>query len=450
MNITRGIAALKRLALGHPSQGDEFGASRAIRLSSIVLVAFITAFFAWASLVPLDSAIIASGVVVVETKRKKIQHLEGGIIERIMVRNGERVETGQVLAILNQTESAAALELLEAEQDSILALEARLRAELGNQDSIQLPAALRDRKATPSGDAAISGQTSVFKQRKESLRSEISILQNRRAQYSRIVQGLKAQQKAIAEQLTLIEDELKAIQTLYSKGLSPLPKLLSLKRSKSALVGQSGELTASIAENELKANEIDMEILRLKNERNDKVSLELRDAEKRRFELEQQIRTAKGQFTRTRLTAPSSGTVVALSLYSPGEVLKPGETLLEIVPANDRMLIEAQLKPDDADDVRAGIKAYIRLLPFKTKMQPVIEGSILSVSADRLVDNRTGVAYYEAIIEVEREVVSEALGNTELQPGLPAEVIIGQGSHTALEYLLAPLNRRLNHALREQ
>lgn len=450
MNIQSILARLNQFVLGPPSSVAEFHTSRTLRLSTIALLTFLAVFAIWATLVPLDSAIMASGTVVVESKRKKIQHLEGGIIEKISVRNGDQVKAGQILAILNQTESGATLDALLSEQDSILALEARLQTELAGNPVIQFPRELEIRRTKPSADAAISGQNSLFTQRQQSLESQIEILNNRRDQYTKIVEGLKSQLTSVGQQSKLIADEQRGTQMLFNQGLSTLPKLLALKRSRSALIGQQGELTASIAENELKASEIEMEILNLKNERLDKISSELRDAESREFELKERIKAASSQFTRTILKSPSSGTVVALSLHSPGEILKGGDILLEIVPQNDRLIIEAQLKPEDADDVRSGTPARVRLLPYKTKMQPVIEGRVRSVSADRLIDPRTGSAYYEIEIEVEREVVARALGNTPLQPGLPAEVIIGLGSHTMLEYLLAPLTRSLNHALREE
>lgn len=150
------------------------------------------------------------------------------------------------------------------------------------------------------------------------------------------------------------------------------------------------------------------------------------------------------------ITAPADGVVVALAVHTPGQVARGGDTLLEIVPQNDRLIVEARLRPDDADNVRPGIAANVRLIPFKTQFQPVVEGKVRSVSADRLVDPHTGAAYYQAEVEVDREVVATALGSDTLQPGLPAEVMISLGSHTALEYMLAPLNRRLQHAMREE
>lgn len=439
----------KSLLLG-PETVEPFAIGRVMRLSTAVLIAFLVLFGLWAAIVPLDSAVMAQGVVAVESKRKKVQHLEGGILERIAVRDGDTVEAGQILAVLNQTDSAAAVNVLLSEQDAVLALEARLRAEMNDEGVLNFAPELQVRQNVAAAVAAMEGQARLFQQRRDSLASEIAILDNRRAQYLQMVEGLQAQLAATKKQTTLIDEEQAAIQVLFDKGLAPLPKLLALKRARAGLDGQRGEIISSIAENRLRASEVDMEILNLRNSRLDKVAAELRDVQKRRFELVDRIKAAAGQLTRLTITAPSGGVVVATVIHSPGQVVRPGETLLEIVPQHDRLIIEAQIKPDDADNVRAGIAARVRLIPFKTQYQPVVEGHVRSISADRLQDPNTGMAYYQAEIELDRDAVAAALGPDALQPGLPAEVMISLGSHTALEYLVAPMNRRLQQAMREE
>jgi HlyD family type I secretion membrane fusion protein len=445
------VARFKALVLGPDAPSNEpFAIGRVLRLSASVLVGFLVLFALWAAVVPLDSAVMAQGVVAVESKRKKVQHLEGGILVRVAVRDGDVVKAGQVLAVLNQTDSAAALNVLLSEQDSILAQEARLRAEMNGDGALNFPTELQTRAKIPAASAAMEGQARLFQQRSDSLQSEIAILENRRGQYFQIVEGLEAQLAAVKKQTALIEEEQAAFQALYDKGLAPLPRLLAVKRARAGLDGQRGELISSIAENRLRASEVDMEILNLRNTRLDKAGAELREVQKRRFELADRIKAAHGQLTRMTIRAPSDGIVVASTIHSPGQVVRPGDTLLEIVPQHDRLIVEAQLKPDDADNVRPGIAARVRLIPFKAKFQPVVEGKVRSVSADRLDDPVTGAAYYLAEIELDRNAVAEALDGEALQPGLPAEVMISLGSHTALEYLVAPMNRRLQQALREE
>lgn len=442
-------ARTKALILG-PATSEPFAIGRVMRLSATVLIAFLVLFALWATVVPLDSAVLAQGVVAVESKRKKVQHLEGGIVERVAVRDGDTVKAGQVLAVLNQTDSAAVVNVLRSEQDAVLAQEARLRAEMNGDTALNFGPELLARRHVASATAAMDGQTRVFQQRRDSLASEVAILENRRAQYLQIVEGLEAQLAAVKKQIVLIDEETTATQILFDKGLAPLPKLLALKRARAGLDGRRGELLSSIAENRLRASEVDMEILNLRNVRLDKVAAELRDVQKRHFELVDRIKAAAAQLTRMTITAPAAGVVVAAAIHSPGQVVRPGETLLEIVPQHDRLIIEAQLKPDDADNVRPGVAARVRLIPFKTQFQPVVDGQVRSVSADRLLDPTTGAAYYQAEIELDRDAVKAVLGADALQPGLPAEVMISLGSHTALEYLVAPMNRRLQHAMREE
>lgn len=433
-----------------PSTEGPFQTTRARRWSAVLLFGFLTVLGLWAAFVPLSSAVIASGVISVESKRKKVQHLEGGIVERVDVRDGDAVKAGQVLAVLNQIETSAALGVLASELDAVVALEARLQAEIADAAAVTFPPELMARKDTSSAKAAMDGQATLFAQRRQSLDSQISVLKSRKAQYLEVVSGLRAQLAAVEGQTSLIGQETQATEKLFEQGLSTLPKVLALKRAAKSLSGQQGELVATIAQNKLKASEIDMQILELKNDRLDKVSTEMRETQRRRFELSDRLKAAQALVSRMTITAPAAGVVVASIIHSPGQVVRGGETVLEIVPQDARLIVEAQLKPEDADNVRAGSPANVRLIHSKSKFQPVVPGKVISVSADRLVDARTGVAYYQAEIEVDRAAVAAVLGDEKLQPGLPAEVMIGLGSHTALEYLLAPLNRSLQRAMREE
>lgn len=450
MMMARGaIGAFRNWLSGSTTEGP-FQTTRVRRLSSILLFGFLGVLGLWAAFVPLSSAVVANGVIAVEGKRKKVQHLEGGIVERVDVRDGDTVKAGQVLAVLNQTETSAALGVLSSEQDAVMALEARLQAETADASSVAFPPDLLARKDMSSAKAAMEGQSALFAQRHQSLDSQISVLKSRKAQYLELVSGLQAQLLAVEGQTSLIGQETAATEKLFEQGLSTLPKVLALKRAAKSLAGQRGELAATIAQNKLKASEIDMQILELKNERLDKITTEMRETQRRRFELADRLKAAKALVGRMTITAPSAGVVVASTIHAPGQVVRGGDTVMEIVPQDDRLIVEAQLKPDDADNVRAGIAANVRLIHFKDGFQPVVQGKVISVSADRLVDARTGVAYYQAEIEVDRAAIAAVLGDEKLQPGLPAEVMIGLGSHTALEYLLAPLNRRLQRAMREE
>lgn len=431
--------------------GDEFfRISGPVRLSAIALAVFLLVFFGWAAFARLDSAVIANGVISVESKRKKVEHLEGGIVERVLVVDGDVVSAGQTLIVLNTTQSQSALDILLSEQDAIMALEARLQAELADAADLTLPAGLLDRGSVPAAKAAIEGQTRLFTQRRETWRSQVDILNGRRAQYLQIVQGLEAQVRSVSRQGELIEQETIGVESLYGQGLARLPNLLALKRTREALGGQKGALQASIGENKLKASEIDMQVLNLKNERLNEIATEMRDAQRRRFELANRVKVANDSVERMTIVSPSDGKVVALVVHTRGEVVRSGDKLLEIVPQGDRWIVEAHIQPNDADNVRPGSLARVRLNPFKTQSQPVVEGKVVAISADRLVDERTGAPFYLAEIAIERAAVQAALGNATLQPGLPAEVMISLGEHTPLEYLIAPLSRSVEHAMREE
>jgi HlyD family type I secretion membrane fusion protein len=433
-----------------PAEDDPFRASRMVRLAATIAGLFLFVFFAWAIFSRLDSAVSANGVLSVEGKRKKVQHHQGGIVDAVYVRSGDQVRMGQRLLALNQTQSEAALGILLSEQDAILALEARLKAEIDAANSVEFPFHLMRRSGVDSEDASMSGQRKLFEQRQQTHDSTIRVLASRRGQLSEIVAGLRAQLESSVEQAELIKRERSGIQSLYEKGFATLPRLLALQRAEAALKGQHGELRALIAENTLKIGEVDVEILRLKSERLDKIAAEMREAQRKKFELIDRIRAAHDLVERSIIVAPADGTIVALKVFSRGEVVQPGTTVMEVVPHEDQLVVEARIDPNDADNLRPGMPARIRLNPFKTRAMPVVTGRVREVSADRLVDERTGDAFYLVEVEMDRKEVRAVLGRTPLQPGLPAEVMISLGEHSPLEYLVAPLTRRVRHAMREE
>lgn len=443
-------ARSKEQSLDQAGDDDPFRASLMLRLAATIVGLFIFVFFAWAIFSRLDSAISANGVLSVETKRKRIQHFQGGIVDSIFVRNGDTVKAGQRLVSLNSTQSLAALNILLSEQDSALALEARLNAEVEGAKTLDFPDLLDNRAKIESASAAMRGQQLLFDQRRETHDSTLAVLASRRQQYGEIVAGLEAQLRSAHAQAALIVRERTGIQKLHEEGYATLPRLLALQRAEAALVGQEGGLKASIAENKLKMSEVDAEILRTKSDRLDQIAAEMRDVQRKQFELVDRIHAAQDTVQRSILTAPATGTVVGLKVYSSGEVIQPGAVLMELVPQNDQLVIEARINPNDADNLHPGMPARVRLNPFKTQAMPVVMGRVRDVSADRLVDERTGEGFYLVEVEMDRKEVRSVLGGAPLQPGLPAEVMISLGEHSPLEYLVAPLSRRVRHVMSEE
>jgi HlyD family secretion protein/epimerase transport system membrane fusion protein len=277
------------------------------------------------------------------------------------------------------------------------------------------------------------------------------VLEKRQRQHQEVIMGLRSQLTSAKTQMSLIAKERSGIESLYSAGYATLPRLLALERAEANLLGQKGGLEAAIAENILKKEETEIEILRLRSERLDTIASEMRESQRKEFELAERVRAAQDVVDRSIIVAPSSGKIVALSVFSSGEVIQPGAILMEVVPQNDQLIIEAHIDPNDADNLRPGMEARVRLNPFKTQGSPIVSGQVRGVSADRLMDEHNGQSYYLVEVELDRNEVRAALGgSSNLQPGLPAEVMISLGEHSPLEYLLAPLSRRVRHAMSEE
>jgi HlyD family type I secretion membrane fusion protein len=414
-----------------------------------VVVLFVVVVVGWAAFAPLDSALMSSGVVIVESHRKAIQHLEDGIVKEILVREGQEVKPGQVLIRLDDTQPRAALELLEDEADSLAAQEARLIAERDGSAIIHFPPDLLARGNDPKVAEAILGEQTTFESRRDSLNQQMGILSQRKAENARVVAGLKDEQEALETQIALIQKETDSVEQMVTKGLEPVPKLLALQRNTADLSGQRGQLIEKISQVDLNSGETQLQIVNLKNERLDDVLKDLRDVQSRRFDLLDRIQAARDVLNRTTMTAPVAGKVVNLSVHTKGAVIRPGDTVMEIVPVRDQLEVEAHLRPEDADDVYVGMGAKVNLSAYKQRRLPMITGTVTNVSADRITDPHTGQSYFVANISVDRSAMKN-FPDARLIPGMPVEVALDTGSRTALEYLFEPIRDVMRKGMRER
>ncbi|MBT3492019.1 MAG: HlyD family type I secretion periplasmic adaptor subunit [Rhodospirillaceae bacterium] len=428
--------------------------SRRLRLNGVVtagvvvFLAFFGAFGSWAVWAPLDSAAVASGSVKVEGERKTVQHLEGGIVDLLLVREGLLVKAGAVLLRLDDTQARAQLELLDGRHVARAALAARLRAERDSLAKVQIPPFLQGRVGEASVAAAIAAQIGVFDVRQASLAGETEILRQRIAQSGDEVKGLKDEIAAQDEQIDLINREIEGLEKLFAKGLTPLERLLTLKRQRAEIRGYRAKNRASVARAGSAVSEIEQRIIELRNRILNEAVTELSEVESELFDLQQQKRAAKDVLRRTELTAPVDGVVVGLRFHTAGGVIQPGESVLDLVPIGGHLVIEARVQPDDIDVVQAGQGAQVRVTAFNQRDLPAMEGTVVTVSADSLVDERTGEPYYVAQIKINDEEIGK-LGEYEMQPGMPAEVMIRTGARTMFDYLLEPLLSTLRRAMRE-
>lgn len=426
------------------------GAGRPMRTGIIVGVLFFGVLGGWAALAPLNSAAIAPGVVIVEGNRQAVQHRDGGIVAELPVREGDRVTAGQMLLRLDSTELRAQESVLSKQTDALTILEARLAAERDGLDAIVFPPAIMARLGQDGEiDQLVHGQERVFATRTRSRSNQVDILSQRIVQLEAQISGFKAQADANRRQLALIRDELKGTRSLYEKGLTPKTRVLALERAAASLDGERGENEANAARAAQAIGEARLQIDQIERERQTEVAEQLRQTQEQLFDLTPRLEAVRAQLGRTDVKAPASGAVVGLTAFTVGGVIRAGETIMEIVPSDAPLIVRAQLRPDQVDDVRHGMKAEVRLTAYPYRTTPVLDGSVSQVSADRLTDERTGVGYYDLHVEVPPSELAR-LPDATLTAGMPAEVMVPLRERTALDYLIEPLLHSIEGAAREE
>ncbi|MEM8844872.1 MAG: HlyD family type I secretion periplasmic adaptor subunit [Pseudomonadota bacterium] len=413
-----------------------------------IALLFIFGFLGWAIFSPLSSAAIAQGTVTVDLKRKTIQHLEGGIVQKILVRDGDEVTAGQLLFTLDKTQALANLELLNGRYLAALALQARLNAERDGLDQVSIPELFLTNGNQENNSQLITNQTSIFLARKNSLEEQTAILSKRIAQYEAELSGLSQLESSQNDEIALFEEEIKSNQNLYDEGLVPMSRLRTLQREMTELMGERSQNIANKAKIRQNISEVQLEINNLKTQQLNDVVEQLREVEESLYDFSQRRYAANDVLYRTEIKAPISGTIVNSQIHTVGGVISPAEPLLEIVPLNDNLVIEAHLDPKDIDSVRPGLSALVRLTALNQRSTKPVEAKVKSISADSLIDERTGLDYYLAKLELTGNI-KESLSGQELYPGMQAEVMIETGSRTPMEYLIQPMNLSINRAFRE-
>jgi HlyD family type I secretion membrane fusion protein len=448
--MTALVAANDHLPLPVPSTAPDYPPVRGILLAGVALAVLgFGGFGTWASLAPLASAAIANGVIVADTNRKAIQHLDGGIIAEILARDGDHVEAGQVLMRLDDLETRSTMTLLEDQGRAYAAQETRLLAERDGQDRLVFPEDLERLRGYPRMDEILTGQERIFESRRASMKSRTEVTRQRIAQYEAQIKAFEAQLDAGSRQLALIAQEMVGVQELFDKGLERKPRLLALKRASADLDGEQGEFSNRMAQAREAIAEAEMEILSLRADRLSEVTAELREVQMRLAEIREKLAAAQIRQGRRDLVAPEAGTVLNLRYFAPGSVVPPGGPVLDLVPRDDRLVVEARVRPTDIDVVHVGLPAKVVLTAFKMRTTPQINGEVVRVSADALKDERTGELYYAARVVADPEHLSH-LSDIHLQPGMPAETLIVTGERTMLQYLLQPIRDTFRTAFREQ
>jgi membrane fusion protein, type I secretion system len=442
---------------GAKARGEEIANHRlALRLDPrpamigglTVIVLVLGGLAGWASMTPLASAVIASGTVVVDGKRKQVQHLEGGIVEEILVQDGAEVKQGELLIRLDEARARAVLGIQQTALDAARILEARLVAERDGSELLHYPETLLARRNESTVKEMMHAQEALLAARRASFQGQRSILQQRLAQTEEEIVGLEAQRKSLEQQIAFAEDELVGLRTLLEKELVPKSRVLALEREAARLDGARGERIADIAKARITIGRTKLEVLQAEHEFLEKVVKEFRDVQAQIADLQERITAARSTLDHIDIRAPVAGTVVSLNVSTVRGVIKPGETILEIVPAAQRLIVEAQVSPTDIDNVAIGMETELRLSAFKQRTTPGLIGRLIYVSADRLTDQRSGQSYYLARAEIPDSELARIAPQTP-QAGMPAEVLIKKKERTALAYLLEPIVDAMGRAWRE-
>jgi len=441
-------SALSLLAAADDSQQTqvETGIEGPRRVGLIIAFLIFGVFGLWSTFAPIDSAAYAGGVVRVRSYNKIVQHLEGGIVQEIRVQNGDFVNEGDVLLVIDPTQALSQLASLSTQQMALSAIEARLRTEQQSLDSVSYPPELRQGGA--EGQKEIDTQNNIFATRKAALDGAVAVLEQRIGQLQSRLDGLRAMRDSKLALAASFEDELNDFRPLLEEGFTDKQRLRELERNLAMQQGEAADLSANIASTDIQIGETRLEILQQQNEFQDQVANQLGEIQVQLKDTRERVTALTDIVTRTEVRAPIAGVVNSLQVHTEGGVINPAAPIAEIVPQSDELVIEAMLAPTDIDRVAVGQEATVRLPAFNSKAVPTLFGSVLGVSADAVQNPDTGQSYYLARIQLTPESLAD-LQELVLVPGMPAEVLITTGSRTFLQYIMKPVTNSMVKSFRE-
>lgn len=416
----------------------------------LVVLLFFGGLGVWAALAHIAEAAVALGVVSPDGSRKTVQHLEGGIIAEILVDDGDYVRPGDPLLLLEETQARAAFEVLQGERRLLAAKLARLLAEQRGQESVELPEWLAaDENSDPELHEVLQAQRDLFMARRDLHDGRKAIGGKRIEELREEIAGLESQIRSQQEQISLLDQELAAKKKLLDRGMLARPEFFALQRLRAEIQGEMAENVAGIARARQTIGETRLQIVNEDATRLDKIVSELALVRSELASVDERVRAQQDVLERTLVKAPVSGVVVEKRFHTTGGVVGPGHPILDIVPDDAELLVDARVRPVDIDSVAAGQQARVHFLPYSERNLPQIWGTVRSISADSIVDEITGEAYFLARVEVPPEELAKLGEGAKVTPGMPAEILIMTGERTALQYLLQPIIDSLRRSFRE-
>jgi len=426
-----------------------------IKIGRAIAIFFFVILLGWAAFVPLDAGVHGSGKIAVSGNRQAVQNPDGGVVTAIHVREGQTVKAGQVLVQMAAPDLRATERALTSDYLTMLAQRSRLLAEAAGRTSFAAPAEFASLSPADRTLAAqaMDLQMAQLRTKRSALQAQQSVLGQRSKQLGEQRIGYAEQQRSYREQQRLIGDELRGMRELQQKGFASLNRVRALERAEEQLRGQEAAMASEVARAGEGMGETRMQSLGISQSNFQDVATELRDTQAKLSEVLPKLISAREQLQRAMVRAPASGQVVGLAVFTVGGVVAPGQVLMEVVPADKRLVIQAQIDPRGADDVYLGQEAQVRFTSVDDRTLPLLSGKVRTISADSFTDEKTGTSYFRAEIEVspaELDRVRGALGRGKLRPGLPVEVVLTVRKRTALQYLLEPLQAHFWRSFREQ
>lgn len=423
---------------------------RGLAIAGIVVsVLFVATFGVWANTMSVASAAVAPGSVTSEGNRKAVQHRDGGPVGSVLVREGERVSRGQPLIELDLIETRAEEAVLSTSKIQLLARLGRLQAEYSQSDRIRVPPELEKLRVNNTKvEAFLEQETAFFQARLAAFRGNINLQQQLIEGSRSQISSYEARLIAVRTQHQLTDDEYQSLAPLAEQGLVTKSRTLALQRSKAGLESDIEALKAGIATENSKIASAELQILQIEKQRQEEVSRDLGDVETRLADIEPRLIAARSKLERGFLVSPEDGFVYGLSVFSKGAAITPGQTVVEIVPANDNLVLSANIDPRDVQRLHPGQEALVRLVGLPTRDRIMLGATLKKVSADRFDDPNTKTSYFKAIVVVKPEELKRY--GIDLLPGMPAEVMINTGDRTVMRYLLDPILRVYDFAMREQ
>lgn len=423
---------------------------RTVQIGVIVILLVFGFFGTWMALAPLAGAVVATGTVKVDLNRKTIQHFEGGIVKEINVRDGDHVKAGDTLIVVGDKRVDATVEVLQGQMDAEMAKAARLSAERDWQEKLTFPDALLARAHLPDVAQLMNSEQTFFETQRSSLLTQLDLLGKQMTEAGVEIRSMRDRAEAEEAASALLAEEIAANEQVEKSNYVPRVHLLELKRGLQEYRARRGEHLANISQTEQKITDLKIRTVSLRDEYIQNSARQLTDSRAKIFDLEERLRPSEDALARQHIVAPISGTVVDLKVFTLGGIIAPREPLLDIVPDDNPLIIEAQIPLESIDNIHLGQEADIRLSAFTRRSTPLVVGRLIYVSADRLSEKSSSGEkfFYLARIEVDRKALKEA-GNLHMSPGMPAEVYLRTDSRTVLDYLLTPITNSMRRSLRE-